>query len=184
MIELNLLPPQEKEELKLERIYRWLVFYCSSAILIVLLFITFLALIWFFIIIQLKSYTANLENTRTSFQGQSIENQQKLISIFNRQLDKINFIQNDHKSYSTILVRLAEIIPSGIIIDAFVVDEQGKCALTGYAQKRSQLLLLKEALYNSSFFENINNPISNLTKQIDINFSFKFDVNPTTLKQQ
>lgn len=184
MIELNLLPPQEKDELKLERIYRWLIFYCSSAILIVLLFIGFLALIWFFIMIQLKSYTANLENTRSSFQGQSIENQQKLINDFNRRLDKINLIQNNHKYYSTILMRLAEIIPSGIIIDAFVVDQQGKCALTGYAQRRSQLLLLKEALEKSSFFEKIDNPISNLTKQIDINFSFKFDAKPAALKQQ
>ncbi len=184
MIELNLLPPQEKDELKLERLYRWLIFYCSSAVLIILLFIAFLALIWSFIIIQLKSYTANLENTRTSFQGQSIENQQKLITDFNHQLNKIDQIQNDHKYYSTILIRLSELIPSGIRIDAFVVDEQGKCTLTGYAQKRSQLLLLKEALEKSSFFEKIDNPISNLTKQIDINFSFKFDVKPAALKQQ
>jgi|GEM_PF-1921732 len=184
MIELNLLPPQEKDELKLERIYRWLIFYCSSTILIVLLFVTFLALIWFFIVVQLKTYTTNLEDTKTSFQGQSIENQQKLINSFNLKLDQINRIQSNHKYYSTILMRLAEIIPSGIRIDAFVVDEQGKCTLTGYAQRRSQLLLFKDALDKSSYFENIDNPISNLTKQIDINFSFRFDVKPAALKQQ
>lgn len=184
MIELNLLPPQEKEELKLEQLYRWLVFYCSSAILIILLFIALLTFIWFFIIIQLKSYSTNLENTKTSFQGQSIENQQKLIDDFNYRLNKINRIQNNHKYYSTILVRLAEIIPSGIRIDALSIDEQGKCTLTGYAQKRSQLLLFREALEKSSFFEKIDNPLSNLTKQIDINFSFKFDVKPAALKQQ
>jgi len=184
MIELNLLPPQEKDELKLERLYRWLIFYCSSVVLIILFFIAFLTLIWLFIIIQLKSYTANLESTKTSFQGQSIENQQKLITDFNRQLNKIDQIQNNHKYYSTILMRLSTLIPSGIRIDAFVVDEQGKCTLTGYAQKRSQLLLLKEALEKSSFFENIDNPISNLTKQIDIDFSLKFDVKSSVLKQQ
>ncbi len=184
MIELNLLPPQEKDELKLERLYRWLIFYCSAAILIILLFIVFLTLIWSFIIIQLKSYTATLESTRTSFQGQSIENQQKLIGDFNLKLNKIDQIQNNHKYYSPALIHLAQLIPSGIRIDAFVVDEQGNCILTGYAQKRSQLLLLKEALDKSSFFEKIDNPISNLTKQIDINFSFKFDLKPTTLKQQ
>jgi len=184
MIELNLLPPQEKNELKLERLYHWLIFYGSATILIVLLFVVFLALIWSFILIQLKTYTVNLENTKTSFQGQSIENQQKLISSFNRQLEKINQIQNDHKYYSPILAHLAGLIPSGIRIDAFAVDKQGNCTLTGYAQRRSQLLLLKEALEKSSFFEKIDNPISNLTKQTDINFSFKFAVKSATLKQQ
>jgi len=184
MIELNLLPPQEKKELKLERLYRWLIFYGSATIFIVLLFIVFLALIWSFILIQLKSYTVNLENTKTSFQGQSIENQQKLISDFNLQLDRINQIQNTHKYYSPTLVHLATLIPSGIRIDALVIDEQGRCTLTGYAQKRSQLLLLKEALEKSSSFEKIDTPISNLTKQIDINFSFKFDIKPAVLKNQ
>lgn len=184
MIELNLLPPTEKRGLKLEQLYRWLVFYGSATILISLVFIAFLALIWFFILIQLKGYTVNLEKTRTSFQGQSIENQQKLIDEFNSQLEKIAQIQNNHRFYSPALVHLTQLIPSGISIDAFAVDEQGNCTLSGYAQKRSQLLLLKEALEKSALFEKIENPLSNLTKQSDINFSFKFNIKSTALKQQ
>jgi Tfp pilus assembly protein PilN len=183
MIKLNLLPPQEKNELKLERLYRWLVFYGSATILIILLFITFLALIWSFILIQLKSYTVNLENTKTSFQGQSIENQQKLIRDFNLKLERIAQVQSGHKYYSPVLIHLATLVPSGIRIDALAIDEQGKATLTGYAQRRSQLLLLKEALEKSSFFENVNNPISNLTKQVEINFSFQFDIKSAALKQ-
>jgi len=183
MIELNLLPPQEINELKLERLYRWLVFYCSATIMIVLSFIVFLALIWFFITIQLKGYTTSLENTKTSSQGQSIESQQKLVDALNHRLEKISQIQNNHKYYSPVLTRLATLIPDGVRIDAFAVDEQGQCTLTGYALKRSQLLLLKEALEGSSFFEKIDNPISNLTKQVNINFSFKFDIKPVVLKK-
>jgi len=183
MIELNLLPPTEKKSLRLEQFYRWLIFYGGATILIFLLFIAFLALIWFFILIQLKSYTVNLEKTRTSFQGQSIENQQKLINEFNGQLEKIAQIQDGHRFYSPALIHLTQLIPSGINIDAFAIDEQGSCILSGYAQKRSQLLLLKEGLEKSTLFEKIENPLSNLTKQTDINFSFKFNIKSAALKQ-
>jgi len=175
MIQLNLLPPSEKKILGLERTFRWLVFYGNAIIFLILLFIVFLTLIWFFVLIQLKSYSANLESTKTSFQGQSIENQQKLIKEFNEKLDKIDGLQQKQKRYYPILAELAMLVPGGVRIEALSIDESGQGRISGFANQRGQLLLFKSALEKSSYFEKIENPLSNLTKQININFYFTFN---------
>lgn len=183
MPELNILPPTEKKDLSLERFYRWLVFYGNALIAIFLAFTALLFLIWFFILIQLKSYTANLEKTKTSFHGQDIENQQKSVDELNARLEKIAAIQNNHRFYSPLLIHLATIVPAGARLDAMIINEQNQVIISGYAPQRNHLLLLKETLGKSPFFEKINNPLSNLTKQTEINFSFRFNIKPTALKQ-
>jgi len=151
-------------------------FYGNAIIFLIFLFIAFLALIWFFVLIQLKSYSTNLENTKTSFQGQSIENQQKLIKEFNEKLDKINNIQQKQKSYYSVLSNLSTLVPGGVRIDALAIEESGEGRISGFANQRTQLLLFKEALEKSNYFEKIENPLSNLTKQSGINFYFTFNV--------
>ncbi|KKT25028.1 MAG: hypothetical protein UW11_C0036G0003 [Parcubacteria group bacterium GW2011_GWA2_43_9b] len=62
MIELNLLPSSEKELLDLEQIQRWMLFYGGNILLIAIGFIIALSLIWFSVLIQLKSYSQSLQD--------------------------------------------------------------------------------------------------------------------------
>ncbi len=181
MIELNLLPPPEKELLNLDQAQRWLVFYGGAIVLLILGFVTLLGLVWFFILIQLKTYTLTIKNTESSFQGQSIEHQKSLIADFNQNLGKIDRTQQEHKFYSSVLAELANSMPAGARLEGLAIDETDLVTLSGFASKRSDVLLLKQVLEKSDSFTNVESPLSNLTKQTDINFSFKLKIKPAKL---
>ena len=178
MIELNLLPPQEKELLNLEQIRRWTLLYGGNILLIVIGFIAALIFIWFSILIQLKSYSQSLRDIAINFQGQNIDRQKQLSSDLNQYLAKLNNIQKDHKYYSAAIIELANAVPPGMRIESLLIDEKNQVSLSGFAPQRTLVLMLQDALNKSQFFTKIENPTANLTKPTDINFNFKFNIKP------
>jgi len=133
MIELNLLPPQEKELLNLEQIRRWTLLYGGNILLIVIGFIAALIFIWFSILIQLKSYSQSLRDIAINFQGQNIDRQKQLSSDLNQYLAKLNNIQKDHKYYSAAIIELANAVPPGMRIESLLIDEKNQVSLSGFA---------------------------------------------------
>lgn len=181
MIKLNLLPPQEKEVLALERIQRWIVLYGSAIFGILLIFVSLLTIIWIFITIQLKSVTSNLDSIQSSFKGQDLITQQTAVASLNSYLEKIDAIQKNQKNYSNLIIFLAGIIPAGVRLDTLSLNEQNEVSLNGFAQRRELVVSLKDALEKSELFSNIESPLSNLVKETDINFYFKFKLQPNAL---
>lgn len=181
MIKLNLLPLQEKKTLALEETQRWIVFYGSAILGILLIFVALLGIIWVSITIQLKSASNNFEAIQSSFRGQDLKTQQVAVSNLNSYLEKINAIQKNQKSYSNFLINLAEIIPDGVRLNTFSLDDKNEAVLNGYAQRRELVILLKDSLEKSDFFGDVESPLSNLVKQTDINFYFKFKLRPNVL---
>jgi len=181
MIELNLLPPQEKELLNLEQIRRWELLYVGNILLIVIGFTIVLSLIWFSILIQLKSYSQSLQDIAISFQGQNVDRQKQLSSDLNQYLAKLNNIQKDHKYYSAAIIELVNAVPPGVRIESLLIDEKNQVGISGFAPQRTLVLMLQDALTKSQFFTKIENPMANLTKPIDINFKFKFNIKPEKL---
>jgi len=74
------------------------------------------------------------------------------------------------------LASLADLTPPGVRLDALLINESNEATLNGYAQKREQIIVFKESLEKSGMFGEIENPLSNLVKQTDINFYFNFKV--------
>ena len=183
MIKLNPLPPQEKNNLKLEQIQRWIFFYGGAVSILLFIFVFLLIFTWLFISAQIKSYSLSLENTKTSSQGQSVNEQLQLINDLNLRLEKINTVQKNHKYFSSVMTELGSLVPSGIRLEGLSIDENSQGTLSGYAQKREQVILFKENLEKSNSFEKIESPLSNLTKQVDLNFSFKFSLRANALKK-
>ena len=176
MIKLNLLPPTEKELLNIDRTQRWIVFYGSIFLCSLLVFIILLAVIWLSLFIQLKSIGVNLDIAKQSRQGQDLKIQQNLIKELNTRIEKISQSEKNRKSYSMILFSLAKIMPIGTRLERFSIDEKNQMIIFGYAQKRENLLILKNSLEKSALFTNIDSPLANLIKQTDIYFSFTMTV--------
>ncbi|MDD2753241.1 MAG: PilN domain-containing protein [Candidatus Portnoybacteria bacterium] len=181
MTELNLLPPQEKELLNLEKTRRWVSFYGAGFLIVVLGFAILLGFVWFFILIQLKSYALTAQNIKASFQGQGVDKEKQLVGELNQYLEKVGQIQKNHKYFSPVLIEIANITPAGVRIEGLSIDEKGRVEITGFAPMRTQVLMLQEALVKSKLFAGIENPLANLTKQTNINFNFKFGLKPEEL---
>lgn len=183
MIELNLLPPEEKKSLRLSQAQRWVVFYGSAILSSLLIFIILLAVIWFSLFIQITSLSASLDMAKQSQQGQDLGEQQNLIKDLNAKIQRVSQFEKNRKSYSTVLFALAKMMPAGTRLDRLTLDEDNKMAIFGYATTREAVLNLKNSLEKSAVFTEVESPLSNLIKQTDINFSFTMTVKPDGLTQ-
>ena len=183
MIKLNLLPPEEKQIITLEKAQRWIVFYGSALIGICLVFITLLGATWLYVYTQSQAAEINLATTQTSLRGQDLKQQQNLIQQQNIQLAKINLLQKQHKYFSPLLISLAAMVPDGVRLEGVSIKDGGEAALSGFAQKREQFLIFKETLEKSPIFNNVVSPLSNLTRQTDVNFSLQLNFKPESLNK-
>ncbi|MBU2036666.1 PilN domain-containing protein [Patescibacteria group bacterium] len=181
MIKLNLLPPDEKEQLNLDRLRRWVVFYGSGLLCSLSVFIFLLIVIWFSLFIQLKSLGESLDIAQRSQQGQDLKAHQDLIKELNVKIEKLGQSEKDRQNYSLIFLALAKIMPAGTRIERLSLDEKNQMVIAGYAQKRENLLDLKASLEKSALFTDIESPLTNLIKQTDIAFSFTLTVKTSDL---
>jgi len=183
MITLNVLPPQEKKILALEKAQRWIIFYGCNILGILIIAIALLGIIWFSINIELNGVAANLAQIQFGLKGQDLKAQQGLVNTLNADLKTISNLQKNQKNYSHLLISLADLVPDGIRITNLSFNEKNAASLSGHAQRREQIIAFQEALEKSNLFENIKNPLENLVKQTDIDFNFSFTIKNGALNQ-
>lgn len=183
MIALNLLPPQEKYLLAQGRLQRLLLFYGIAIMGALLIFMVLLGTIWLYVDLQYKTIANELNSVQASLNGLDLKTQGDEVTTLNAQLQKISSIQKNQNKYSELLPALANLVTDGIRLDSLSFDPGGKVALNGYAQKREQIIAFKDSLEKSGLFVNIENPLSNLVKETDINFVFNFQVGSGVLNK-
>jgi Tfp pilus assembly protein PilN len=176
MIKLNLLPPPEKKEFARNQFQRWIIFYGVRIIGILLIFSFLLAIIWLYIDIQLQAANKDYNSIQTGLRGTDLKMQQEKTVLLNTTINKISLAQKNQKNYSGFLASLTNLVPPGIRLEAISLDKNNEGTLNGFAQKREQIIAYKDLLDKSGLFVNIENPLSNLVKQTDINFYFKFKI--------
>ncbi len=182
MIRLNLLPISEKKSLGLEQTQRWVNFYGSSCLLFLGGFACFLIFVWSLILVQLKGSNLDVQSNQASVQGRTVAEQQDSIRQVNRELERLNAIQKNHKYYSKFLIFLGQAVPTGLRLEGLSVGQGGKVSLSGFASQREALILFKERLEKSDFCKDVESPLANLTKQTDINFNLQFSLKQEMLK--
>lgn len=174
MIKPNLLPPEEKNQIKLYRAQRWIVFYGFSLLSACIIFAVFLGVIWLYLSLQVKAFDEALVTANASLQGQKLKEQQTLVRELNALMKKTNQFFSPQKNYSEIIGSLAQMVPEGIRIEGLSLDKEGTIKLSAHAQTRAQVLAFKDAIEKSPLFDKVDSPLSNLVKQQDINFQFTF----------
>lgn len=178
---INLLPPQQKKELKEEKSFK------LTLIIGVLLsvFLVYLCLTLFSIKVYVSGEVraeeilfSQKEKEINTPQAQTL--QKNLIS-FNQTLSRLyNFYENQIL-FSDILKKISETLPNGVSLTSISIspvllagDWKMGCDLTGFSSTRETLLLLKENLEKEKSFGEISFPPTNWVKPTDINFTVNF----------
>jgi Tfp pilus assembly protein PilN len=178
MIILNLLPLEEKQEIKLNRINQMIFFYGSVLLAIMTVFVILLFCIELFLGAQLavvkKMTASNEKNPAFS----AVKKMQEEILTANQNLQAIDQIQSQQKYYSVILSDLARFTPVGVEFSSFSFDSATKKAvLDGHSATRDEFLTFQKALEGYSRFSQIDSPVSNLIKPADNDFRVGFSIN-------
>jgi Tfp pilus assembly protein PilN len=175
MIELNLLPPEEKQEIAGQKAFRKALISGSLSLIFVLIFLAILSSIWLYSLIQLRSIQGIAKELEATPQNQAFGDIKKQIDDINQKLQSFSKLKSQEKDYSFYLEKLIELANPSIKFSSVSFDGS-KVSLSGQALTREALLAFKDALGGSSFFQNINTPLSNFLKQNNIDFTFSFEL--------
>jgi Tfp pilus assembly protein PilN len=175
MIALNLLPPEEKTEIVSHKTYRKVLAWGFSSLVLVLAFLAILSSIWLYLFVQLNSMQEIVQGLQASPQNQRFNDIKKEIDDVNRELKSFSSLIGQENEYSFYMDKLTGLLNSGIRFKSVSFDGS-RVALSGQAATRESLLLFKDNLENSDYFQNVDAPLSNFLKQTDIDFSFSFEI--------
>ena len=177
MIELNLLPPEEKELIAGQRNMQRALRLGGFGLFFVLIFLALLASIWLYLSVQLKVIEQVFEKIQNSQTVVELNKFKSEMTQANKKLADYENLGKGIKNYSAALEKLISLAPPGIKFNNLSLKEDN-ISLEGHADKREILLSFKDALEKSSAFDHINSPLSNFLKQSDIDFSFTLQIKP------
>jgi len=181
---INLLPPQEKENIQEEKKLRMIL---NSGILFLAFLISFsLILLTIKIIIssQVEIQSIVLERGESEFQKSQIKEFQKIIDSSNKTIFQLNSFYQREFDFTSILEEISRTLPEKThltnIFFSSQIDKDGEkvlnCNLSGFSPTREILLQFKKNLENEDNFKEIYFPPSNWIAPNDINFSINFKI--------
>lgn len=177
MINLNLLPPKEKEEVKFEIFRQYLIFFGRSFIFILIIFVVLLFSVYLYLSITLEAQENLVKITKEAPESQKLEKIKKEIEETNNKITKIYKTQSDFVLWSKIIEDLISSVPpeQKIYLKIFSGRKGGaQITISGFAQTREDLIDFEHSLRGSDKFFDIYSPISNFLKKTEINFNLTF----------
>lgn len=175
MITLNLLPPKEKEIFVGQKKLRRILSFGTASLFFIFVFLVLLGSVWLYLFVQFNSFEAISQAAYASPQSQAFLQFKKEVDEANSELKYYNQIQQGTKNYSAALEEMARLASDGIKFSSISIDTN-KVVTSGEAATRDNLVSFKDRLAASSYFVNLNAPLSNFLKQANINFSFSFGI--------
>ncbi|MBI4837124.1 MAG: hypothetical protein HY813_01805 [Candidatus Portnoybacteria bacterium] len=175
MLILNLLPPEEKESLRLDKMSRAAIFWGRLFLFLTCIFAALLTAIWLYLSVQVRAMEKLVDVEKG---GNSLRVARELeteVAVINQKMRFLDDLQNRQVSVVDALENLAKAVPPGVSFDNFAFNaKDNKIILTGHALTREQLIVFRRALDRCPSFFGIESPVSNFVKPEDIDFNLSF----------
>ena len=174
---INLLPSQQKEELREEG--KWKLIMILGIVL--LAFLISLSLILFsiktVILGQVEIQKILLEEREKELKTQKIQELEAKIRDYNLTLSNLDSFYKKNLNLTDILEKLSKTLPQGTYLTTFIFNLTTlEISLSGYSPDRETLVAFKENLEKEEKFEKVYFPLANWVSPTDINFSVTFKV--------
>jgi hypothetical protein len=167
---MNLLPPQQKDEVYRDILMRFFPPAFALVAFFAAVFLVFTYNVILYLKVQLPPLTERFEQetkTETSKELLAVEEEFNELNRALLQIQKIR--QTRSPDVPEVLRRVANLIPDGAEFKS--ISFQGEVLnITGHAKTRAQALALKENFEKDSICANIRSPI--FVKEKDVDFTF------------
>ena len=176
---INLLPPQEREDLKKEEQYK---------IVLILGMIVFVCLIYFSLILysiniflfgEAESQKIVYTQREKELKNPQIQAFQTNLAEFNKKVSQLNSFYQNQISFTGMLGKISATIPpeiSLISLSLSLEEKAVKCSFSGFSPDRETLVKFKDILEKEEGFTEIYFPPTCWTKPKDINFTINFNI--------
>jgi len=174
---INLLPPQQKEELREEEKLR-LILILEIVILAFLISLTLiLSSIRTNILSQVQIQKIFLEQREKEFKSTKFQELEKRIGDYNSILSELDSFYDRNLNLTEILEKTSKTLPAGTYLTTFNFNLlTSQISLSGFCPNREILFEFKKNLEQEEKFEKVYFPPSNWVIPTDINFSASFQI--------
>ncbi len=185
---INLLPPQQKEELLEEEKYNLVLILGILFLIFLISLILILFSIKIFISGEIEVQRILLSAEEKRFKGSPIQNLEEKINTSNQTLSKLNLFYQNQLNLTETLEKISETLPPGTYLTTFSLNPLStpaegetlrylaQVSLAGFSPTREILLEFKENLEKEEPFGEIYFPPSNWVKPTDIDFLVNFKI--------
>lgn len=180
---INLLPLQEKENLRKEENWKIIAILGILVFSFLICFSLILFLINIYVSAEVNVQRINYQLKEKEFLDSQLQPVEEKIVAANKTLgDLYSFYQNQ-TSQIGIFEKISQLLPAGVYLTNLSLVNQPKeiiINLNGFSPTRDLLREFKEKLEGGGSFSEINFPPSNWLEQKDIKFSVSFKINLTS----
>lgn len=174
---INLLPQEEKELLREERVIRQIIILAMAGLVFFAGASLALLAIKIYLGGQITSHRiilASKEEELAALESQAIE---KEIRSFNGLLTRTDSFYSEQPFLNDYLIELYRAFSSGLYLtNLSYQEENGQISFSGYAPTREALLIFKENLGKSDYWQEIFFPVQTWLKSKDIFFSASLQI--------
>ncbi len=178
MINLDLLPSREKNNLDWD-VWRRLVVVFGIAILVgALAFSAILVGLNFYFLQNLEKAALRLNLHRQLPLASEINSIEEKLAVADKKINQISEIRSKIRPKSSALIEIASLLPPNSSIISLRIKNDGGMDISGFIKERADLLVFKQALQNNEKISDLNFPLENLLKEKNIEFSLSFKMKP------
>lgn len=176
-INLNLIPPYRREEIKKARQLKLIIRIELALVSFYLVFCGFLLGLGYILDLNMET-ASSAENVQVpGGKGgyEKIKNYDEKFKNINSQMSQMEKIKRDQLYWSDVFSKFSRDILPGIALENLATKEYA-IFLVGKADSRDNLIAFKESLEKDDCFSNVNLPLSNLVSKGSIDFQMDLEV--------
>jgi hypothetical protein len=159
---INLLPPKEKEKLKLERIKNLVIILCGAIFVSLVCFTLILLFIKFSLLSEVDNSRYVLQDAEKKYNSANIPELKNIIEKYNQIMDRaLFFYKNQFYASSALETILGITTPDGvrffsIYLDNQKYDDKIEARISGNSNTRDNLILFRENVESQENIKNIS----------------------------
>lgn len=167
---LNLLPPEQKESLRLAQRYRIILRQERGVLFLVIFFSMLLAGIWLLLVVEEGAIRKESgEKQRQDSAYAEVVSHEEFLLNTQKMMPAAEEILQKQKGMGWVFHFLEESIPDGVNMNSVLVKDES-IKLFGYADTRDHLLLFREHLEKNECFDEVSLPWSQIAQKEKIDF--------------
>lgn len=151
-------------------------FFVGISIALAIFFVTVFTATWSLLVIMQKNYSQRISSFNLSSSNNSTDLKEQA-NNFNNLINQTSSLIKKETTWNKIIKEIKNKTTEGVIINNLSIPSaDGQFSMTGIAINREAINNLKKSFESSDLFNDVNVPLTNLGKKIDIPFSMTFKI--------
>ncbi|MFZ2310121.1 MAG: pilus assembly protein PilM [Patescibacteria group bacterium] len=158
-----------------EKINTTVNFFIGISTALAIFFAAVFSATWFMLAMMQNNYSQQISSFNLSPSAENASTLREQASTFNSLTSQISSLIKKEPSWSKVTNEIKSKTTSGVIINNLSLPSaNGQFSVTGLAINREAINNLKKSFESSEMFSEVNIPLNNLGKKVDIPFSMTF----------